>query len=152
MERWELSDERKELLDTLLFSAQHLQSLVDDVLDYAKIEAGALEMDMLPLDLRRLLHGVAQAERLRAMQKGTALRLDIDPTLPAELVLYTIYARACDPVPVYLKAGGAYTDAKIIELVQRTCWNGLRPGSGVEPSTPRETGSAGPLRGGPLGG
>jgi len=85
MERWELSDERKELLDTLLFSAQHQQSLVDDVLDYAKIEAGALEMDMLPLDLRRLLHGVAQAERLRAMQKGTALRLDIDPSLPAAL-------------------------------------------------------------------
>ncbi len=85
MERWELSGDRKELLDTLLFSAQHLQSLVDDVLDYAKIEAGALEMDMLPLDLRRLLHGVAQAERLRAMQKGTALRLDIDPSLPAAL-------------------------------------------------------------------
>ena len=85
MERWELSGERKELLDTLLFSAQHLQSLVDDVLDYAKIEAGALEMDMLPLDLRRLLHGVAQAERLRAMQKGTTLRLDIDPALPAAL-------------------------------------------------------------------
>jgi signal transduction histidine kinase/ActR/RegA family two-component response regulator len=85
MERWELSDDRRELLDTLLFSAQHLQSLVDDVLDYAKIEAGALEMDMLPLDLRRLLHGVAQAERLRAMQKGTALRLEIDPALPAAL-------------------------------------------------------------------
>ena len=51
----------------------------------------------------------------------------IDPTLPPELVLYTIYARACDPVPAYLKAGGAYSDAQIVELVQRTCWNGLRP-------------------------
>lgn len=52
---------------------------------------------------------------------------DIDATLPPELVLYTIYARACDPVPAYLKAGGAYGDAQIVELVQRTCWNGLRP-------------------------
>lgn len=52
---------------------------------------------------------------------------DIDPTLPPELVLYTIYARACDPVPAYLKAGGAFTDAQIVELVQRTCWNGLKP-------------------------
>ncbi len=51
----------------------------------------------------------------------------IDPTLPPELVLYTIYARACDPVPAYLKAGGAYSDAQIVEMVQRTCWNGLRP-------------------------
>ena len=53
----------------------------------------------------------------------------IDPTLPPELVLYTIYARACDPVPAYLKAGGAYSDAQIVEMVQRTCWNGLRPAS-----------------------
>ena len=52
---------------------------------------------------------------------------DIDPTLPPELVLYTIYARACDPVPAYLKAGGAFSDAQIVELVQRSCWHGLRP-------------------------
>ena len=52
---------------------------------------------------------------------------DIDPTLPPELVLYTIYARACDPVPAYLKAGGAFNDAQIVELVQRSCWHGLRP-------------------------
>jgi AcrR family transcriptional regulator len=52
---------------------------------------------------------------------------DIDPTLPPELVLYTIYARACDPVPAYLKAGGAFSDAQVVELVQRTCWNGLKP-------------------------
>ena len=52
---------------------------------------------------------------------------DIDATLPAELVLFTIYARACDPVPAYLKAGGAYSDEQIVELVQRTCWNGLLP-------------------------
>jgi hypothetical protein len=30
-------------------------------------------------------------------------------------------------VPAFLKAGGAFTDAQIVELVQRTCWNGLRP-------------------------
>jgi TetR/AcrR family transcriptional regulator, regulator of autoinduction and epiphytic fitness len=50
---------------------------------------------------------------------------DIDPALPPEVVLYTIYARACDPVPAFLKAGGAYTDEQIVELVQATCWGGL---------------------------
>ena len=50
---------------------------------------------------------------------------DINPQLPPEVVLYTIYARACDPVPAFLKAGGAFTDAQIVELVQATCWNGL---------------------------
>ena len=51
---------------------------------------------------------------------------DIDASLPPEVVLYTIYARACDPVPAFLKAGGAFTDAQIVELVQATCWNGLK--------------------------
>lgn len=50
----------------------------------------------------------------------------IDPALPAEVVLYTIFARACDPVPGFLKAGGRYDDTKIVDLVLGTCFNGLR--------------------------
>lgn len=55
---------------------------------------------------------------------------DIDPTLPPELVLYSIYARACDPVPGFLKAGGAFSDEQVVELVQRSCWQGLAPRPG----------------------
>ena len=51
---------------------------------------------------------------------------EINPALPPEVVLYTIYARACDPVPAFLKAGGSFTDAQIVDLVQTTCWQGLR--------------------------
>ena len=49
----------------------------------------------------------------------------IDRSLPAELVLYTLYARACDPVPLVLKAGGQYRHEEIVELVLRTCFSGL---------------------------
>ncbi len=49
----------------------------------------------------------------------------IDPTLPPEVVLYTIFARACDPVPGFLKAGGQYSDSQIVEWVLRSCMNGL---------------------------
>jgi AcrR family transcriptional regulator len=51
---------------------------------------------------------------------------DIDPALPPEVVLYTIYARACDPVPGFLKAGGRYSDEQIVDWVLATCMNGLR--------------------------
>ena len=50
---------------------------------------------------------------------------DVDPALPPEVVLYTIFARACDPVPGFLKAGGQYSDAQIVEWVLRSCMNGL---------------------------
>ncbi|MEN9630279.1 MAG: hypothetical protein RJA10_3507 [Pseudomonadota bacterium] len=51
---------------------------------------------------------------------------DIDPSLPPEVVLYTIFARACDPVPGFLKAGGQFDDAAIVELMLRICFDGLR--------------------------
>jgi TetR/AcrR family transcriptional regulator, regulator of autoinduction and epiphytic fitness len=50
---------------------------------------------------------------------------DIDPALPAEVVLYTIYARACDPVPGFLKASGQHSDAQIVDWVLTTCMRGL---------------------------
>ncbi len=50
----------------------------------------------------------------------------IAPDLPPELVLYTIFARACDPVPGFLKAAGQMEDTEIVNLVLRTCFNGLR--------------------------
>jgi AcrR family transcriptional regulator len=51
---------------------------------------------------------------------------DIDAQLPPEVVLYTVFARACDPVPAYLKAGGNFSDAQIVDWVASTCLNGLR--------------------------
>lgn len=50
---------------------------------------------------------------------------DVDATLPPEVVLYTLFARACDPVLGVLKAGGQYTDEQVIDLLVRTCFGGL---------------------------
>lgn len=50
---------------------------------------------------------------------------EIDRSLPAEVVLYTLFARACDPVLGLLKAGGQYSDAQIIDWLLRTCFQGL---------------------------
>lgn len=50
----------------------------------------------------------------------------LNPDIPALVVLYTMYARACDPVPGFLKAGGQHTDEQIIELVLMTCFDGLK--------------------------
>jgi len=50
----------------------------------------------------------------------------LNPALPPEAVLYTVFARACDPVLGFLKAGGNYSDAQIVEWVMATCFDGLR--------------------------
>ncbi|MFY9512750.1 MAG: TetR/AcrR family transcriptional regulator [Rubrivivax sp.] len=58
---------------------------------------------------------------VQAQQDGA-----IDAGLPPELVLYTLYARACDPVPAFLKAGGQHSDTQIVDWVLATCFDGLR--------------------------
>lgn len=49
----------------------------------------------------------------------------LNTKLPAIAVLYTLYARACDPVLEFLKMGNQHTDAQIVELVLSTCFDGL---------------------------
>jgi TetR/AcrR family transcriptional regulator, regulator of autoinduction and epiphytic fitness len=50
----------------------------------------------------------------------------IHPGLPPVAVLYTLYARACDPVLGFLKGSGLYSDEQIIEMVLSTCFDGLK--------------------------
>jgi len=66
------------------------------------------------------------SDRLGAWIVKAQADADLDPALPPEVVLYTIYARACDPVPGVLKAGMRYSDGQIVDWVLATCMNGLR--------------------------
>jgi AcrR family transcriptional regulator len=68
---------------------------------------------------------MAVSDRLGAWIVAAQTAGEIRPALPAEAVLYTLYARACDPVLGFLKAGGNYSDEQIIEIVLATCFEGL---------------------------
>ncbi len=50
---------------------------------------------------------------------------ELSPALPGEVILYTIYARSCDPVADFLKNGGAFSDDDIVELLVHTCFEGM---------------------------
>jgi len=50
----------------------------------------------------------------------------LNPDLPAEMTLYILFSRACDPVVGMLKASGMYTDAQILAWVTTTTFDGLR--------------------------
>jgi len=49
----------------------------------------------------------------------------INASLPPLAVLYTLYARACDPVVEFLKMSELHTDEQIIEIIMTTCFAGL---------------------------
>jgi TetR/AcrR family transcriptional regulator, regulator of autoinduction and epiphytic fitness len=82
--------------------------------------AAALACDSVYMGL---LDGVS--EQLAQWIDQAKLEGDLAPTLPTELVLFTLFARACDPVLGILKATGSYTAPQIFELLLATCFDGL---------------------------
>jgi TetR/AcrR family transcriptional regulator of autoinduction and epiphytic fitness len=72
------------------------------------------------------------SDRLGAWIVSAQAAGDLNPALPPEVVLYTLFARACDPVLGLLKASGQHSDDRIIEMLMSTCFDGL---AGLRPQT-----------------
>lgn len=66
------------------------------------------------------------SDRLGAWIEAAQQQGSVNPALPPIAVLYTLYARACDPVLGFLKGSGLYSDGQIIDMVLSTCFDGLR--------------------------
>jgi len=85
-----LEDEHKpeqvEYLNILRFSSENLLALINDILDYSKIEAGHLELEKASFNLRELLTGIRHAHAIKALDKGVELNACLDEDLPAAVV------------------------------------------------------------------
>ena len=65
------------------------------------------------------------SDRLGAWIEAAQENGSLNTTLPPIAVLYTLYARACDPVLEFLKLNDQLKDDEIIDLVLKTCFEGL---------------------------
>jgi AcrR family transcriptional regulator len=66
------------------------------------------------------------SERLGGWIQAAQANGSVNPALPPIAVLYTLYARACDPVLGFLKGSGLYSTDQIIDMVLSTCFDGLQ--------------------------
>lgn len=79
--RGPLGDDQRQMLATASASSQQLLRIVDDILDYSRLEAQALELEITSFNLRDLLDGVVQLMQRAADSKGLSLRLQLDPSV-----------------------------------------------------------------------
>jgi hypothetical protein len=68
---------------------------------------------------------LALSERLGEWIAAAQAAGRLSRALPPEVVLYTLYARACDPVPGLLRGNGSHDDDQLIGWVLATCFDGL---------------------------
>ncbi len=81
-----LDAEQREHLQLLRESAQALDLVISDVLDYSRIESADLRFDSAPLSPRQLLEQVVEMRRPAARARGLALSLSIDASVPSWLL------------------------------------------------------------------
>jgi len=84
--RTRLDREQREMVTTIRVAAEGLLSLVQSVLDFARIEAGRMELEHAPWDLDRELAALRAMFLPQVRGKGLWLRLRLDPAVPPHLV------------------------------------------------------------------
>ncbi|WP_052518135.1 PAS domain-containing hybrid sensor histidine kinase/response regulator [Archangium violaceum] len=81
-----LSEKQEKYLRILATSSSSLLDLVNDILDWSKIEAGKISLEQRPFDPRELLSGIVNGLAARAEEKKLLLHANLDEKLPARLL------------------------------------------------------------------
>jgi ligand-binding sensor domain-containing protein/signal transduction histidine kinase/HPt (histidine-containing phosphotransfer) domain-containing protein/ActR/RegA family two-component response regulator len=81
----ELSQSQREYARTISTSGEALLSILNQILDFSKVEAGKLELDLVDFDLRAVVADVMKLFTESAQAKGLALHVDIGDTIPPVL-------------------------------------------------------------------
>jgi len=77
----EINDKQDEYLQDILSSGRHLLSLINDILDLAKIEAGRMELEVIDFHLPQAIDNAITLVRERAARRAITLAIEIDPRL-----------------------------------------------------------------------
>lgn len=76
----------KRLTRRIVSSSEMLLQLINDLLDFAKIEAGKFELELNSHNVKKSVNNLADIFHEQALMKGLSLRFDIDNTLPKHLI------------------------------------------------------------------
>jgi two-component system, sensor histidine kinase and response regulator len=82
----DLDQKQKELIDIMRLSGKSLLSLLNDILDLSKIEAGKMDFERVAFSVRKVVEDVADTFLHKVSEKSLELVLDIPPDLPERLV------------------------------------------------------------------
>ncbi|MDJ0908299.1 MAG: response regulator [Woeseiaceae bacterium] len=81
----ELGQRQRKYANTIHHSAESLLHIINDILDYSKIEAGKFELDAFEFDLRELIEDAVELVAARAFEKRIDVAAVLPPDLPASL-------------------------------------------------------------------
>lgn len=81
-----LTDQQRNILTIVKESSHALQGLLNDILDLSKIEAGRMELEQIPFDVRDVVGDACRLLAVQATRKGLELLCHVRPDVPEELI------------------------------------------------------------------
>lgn len=122
--RTRLDDEQRGYVDTIQGSGGSLLALINDILDYSKIEAGKMAFRREPVDVHQLVQQQIKLFLSQAEHKSLTLTGDIDPSVPAWVMLDAQHVRQV--LSNLVSNAIKYTDQGMVKLTL-----------GIDPKAPR---------------
>lgn len=113
-------DAQKENLSILKFSAENLMTLINDVLDFTKIETGNIELEKARIDIREMVQSIIGSMKYKAQEKHIYLTHSVDADIPAIVIgdrarLVQILLNLVSNSVKFTGQGGVNIDLKVIE-------------------------------------
>jgi signal transduction histidine kinase/CheY-like chemotaxis protein len=82
----DLTPYQRDCMETVNASAESLLTILNDILDFSKIESRKLDLESIPFSLASVVRDAMRLLAVRAGEKGLALKSDISPDVPAEII------------------------------------------------------------------
>jgi two-component system sensor histidine kinase/response regulator len=86
LSRTELTSDQADYVRKIINSSQALLGLINDILDYSKVEAGKLDLDHIAFDLHEVLDNLSNVVSLKAEEKDLELLFAIEPDVPMRIM------------------------------------------------------------------
>ena len=116
-----LEESQKDYIDTAHKSAQALLTILNDILDLSKIEAGKLNIELIPLDIREIVNDLVTLHAMGAQEKGVLLSAEIEDGIPRVLIgdptrIRQILANLVSNALKFTDEGSVKTRLKLLSL------------------------------------
>ncbi|WPU93520.1 PAS domain S-box protein [Mucilaginibacter sabulilitoris] len=117
-------ESQKENLGILRFSAENLMTLINDVLDFTKIETGNIELEKAKVDMYELIQSITTSMRYKADEKNIYLSHSIDHSVPSMVIgdrtrLCQILLNLVGNAVKFTEQGGVNIDLKVIQQSEK---------------------------------
>ena len=113
--------DQAEDLRAMLFSSKNLLALINDVLDFGKLEAGKVGLEHIPFQLQELLQGIHSTFRHQALEKKIDLGLMLSPDLPIQVIsdpirLTQVLTNLLSNALKFTSVGGVYLRVEAVRV------------------------------------